>query len=125
MWSYYAGGHKGIVLGVEIVPHNNQQFDVTKVTYTQRISFKAYSGSDPEVDAKAILSKKLNGWKHEREVRVLTQKNYVPVSVKSVILGHNMVQKQRKLIRNLLTRIDPEICVSTMNRADLDSNVVR
>lgn len=124
MWSYYSAGHKGIVLGVAIVPYNNEQFDVKNVTYTQRISFKAYRGSNAEIDAKGILSKKLSGWKHEREVRVLTRKNYVPASVKSVILGYKMQENQRQLITNLLARIDPEICVSTMNRDDLDSSVV-
>ena len=62
MWSYYASGHTGIVIGVKVDQNTDLRYQVNQVSYQQRISFKGYYGSDPEIDARNILSKKLNGW---------------------------------------------------------------
>ena len=124
MWSYYAAGHTGIVLGVEVDLHKDDtQYHVNPVSYQQRISFKGYYGSDPEIDARNILTKKLSGWKHEREVRVLTRKKSVPVKVRKAILGHRMPKQQQRFVKSLLSRIDPDIEIEQMDRTKLDTQI--
>lgn len=120
MWSYYASGHAGIVLGVEPEQKSSSQYDVCPVSYNQKISFKGYYGSDPHTDAKGILSKKLSGWKHEKEVRILTKKMYVPVSVHKLLLGFKMPKRQQRLAEALVAQLCPDVQVEKMQQEDLD-----
>ncbi|MCP4229678.1 MAG: DUF2971 domain-containing protein, partial [bacterium] len=87
MWSYYAAGHKGIVLGVEVDPGQEDVLSIEEVEYAERITFEAYHGSDPDNDAKRILSKKLSGWDHEGEIRVFTNLEFVGVRLRQLYLG--------------------------------------
>lgn len=121
MWSYYADAHKGVILGVEIDENHKNVIEVAKVTYAKNISFKGYSGSDPEIDARKILSKKLSAWKHEMEVRVFSRSQYVPVRLRQLFLGCKMPRTQQQLIKRFLRRMDTEAEVKLMKRADLDA----
>ena len=121
MWSYYSDAHKGVILGVEVDDNHKDVIDVARVRYAKSISFRGYSGSDPEIDARMILSKKLSAWKHEREVRVFSHSQYLPVRFRQLFLGVKMPVAQRTLIKRFLPKMNLEVEVRQMKRADLDA----
>ncbi len=122
MWSYYADGHKGIVLGVEVDEGSPDLVEVAKVKYAKNISFRGYYGSDPEIDARAILSKKLSAWRHEGEVRAFSRTKTVPVRLRQVYLGCSMPGPQRRILRQVLKKTNPDVELIRVRREDLDSH---
>ena len=123
MWSYYASGHKGLVLGVEIDEYSRDIVEIVKVGYAKNISFRGYAGSDPRLDARKILSKKLSGWKHENEVRVFSKSKSIPVRLREVYLGCSMPGPRRRIMRQLLKQINPAVDVHHVKLDQLDSNM--
>lgn len=123
MWSYYASGHKGIVLGVEVDEDSSKLIEIAKVGYARNISFRGYYGSDPRFDARRILSKKLSGWKHEKEVRIFSSAKSIPIRLRQVYLGCSMPGPKRRIMRQLLKKINPAVEVIHLKRDDLDSNL--
>ena len=89
--------------------------------YKNSISFQAYQGSDPEYDAKNILSTKFSAWKHEKEVRVFTDQKFVKITLHKVYFGCEMPEQQRTLVSDLITRIAPNVEIIQMQRKDLDT----
>jgi hypothetical protein len=61
------------------------------------------------------------GFIKQLEGRVLTKNKFVPVIVRKVILGHRMSAQQRRLVKVLLSRIDPDIELEQMEREKLDT----
>lgn len=122
MWSYYAAAHKGVVIGIEIDEEHKDEIYVAKVTYAKNISFKGFWGSDPETEARKILSKKLSAWRHEGEVRIFSRSSFVPVRLREVFLGCQMPKAQQQLLKNMLQRINPNVEVKSIKRADLDTS---
>lgn len=123
MWSYYAAGHKGIVLGVEVDAKQKGVLSIEDVEYAEKVTFEAYYGSDPVTDAKKILSTKLSGWQHEGEVRVFANSEFVEMRLRQLYLGCEMHQDQKNLLTQLLKQLDPEVDVIEMKREDLDTHV--
>ena len=121
MWSYYSNAHKGVILGVEVDENHKDVIEVARVRYAKNISFRGYFGSDPEIDARSILSKKLSAWKHEREFRVFSRSQYVPVRMRQLFLGCKMPGKQQTLIKRFLRKMKSEVEVNQMKREDLDA----
>ena len=122
MWSYYAAGHEGLVIGFEI-DNSNNTVEINKVTYAKNNTFRGFLGSDAETEAKKVLIKKLSAWKHEQEIRVFSKSEFVYIKIKNVYLGCQMLIEKKNLIRNLLVRLDPNIKIYEMQRSDLDSNI--
>lgn len=121
MWSYYADGHRGVVLGFTVDKTHADIEAVSEVTYPSAITFEAYDGSDAQTDALGILSKKHSAWQHEKEVRVFSRTDYVPVELRQVYLGCQMPDSQQALLRHLLGRVNPDVEVISMQRAQLDT----
>lgn len=63
MWGYYANGFKGLAIEVEIEEEN-----LYPIVYSNTVSRYARRGCFEE-RVKSILTRKLDCWKHEREVR--------------------------------------------------------
>lgn len=104
MWSHYADGHKGIVIGVEI---DENKFDVRLVTYGELPTINEEDiGEDTY---KKLLSKKLSPWYYEEEVRILTEQKYIPVKIKKIIYGIKINQNVRSVLRHIVNAIDPAI----------------
>ena len=121
MWSYYASGHKGIVLGVEIdMLTAAGVIAVDNVNYEEWNNFHISGSIDPNEEAKRILSRKLATWRHEQEVRVFTHSTYFPVSIKYVYLGCMMEQETEALLRPMITRLLPQAEIRKMDRGHLD-----
>ena len=120
MWSYYADGHKGLVLEVEIDSKQEAIVASSPVTYEKDISFKGFHGSDAQSEAIKILSKKLSAWNHEHEYRIFSRHKFVPVNLRRLYLGCKMPDHHQELIERLVNRINPEISVVPMKETDLD-----
>lgn len=106
MWSHYAEGHKGVVIGVEV---NRNQYAVRPVEYDglHQVGLHNFH-SDSAID---VLSHKLNVWRYEDEVRVFVRNNkqYVNVKVRQVICGSRMSTQDIGFITDLINKLDPNI----------------
>jgi hypothetical protein len=85
MWSYYAGGHKGLCLEVDVSEFSGR---ISKVVYVDDTAFLR--------DKKPVerLAFKHSTWKHEQEHRLITvdeaEYEWLPVEIKSVLISSSM-----------------------------------
>jgi hypothetical protein len=123
LWSYYAGGHTGVAFGVQLptVRPRGHNMEVRAVRYDSGIHIGPQQASQPpDRVALEILTQKQSPWAHEREVRVFTSKNFVPVKLKELVLGHRISAADEKLLRALMSKWHPKIRISKIKRASLD-----
>lgn len=108
MWSHYANGHRGIVFGVEI---DNFNYFIKDIEYFSGITHIDNYNAET---SREILSRKLNFWEYEDEVRVFTKnnENYINVTIKEIILGAKMELEDETLIRKLVKKINPDIHIT-------------
>ena len=105
MWSHYADGHHGIVIGLTV---DRGKFDVRPIQYT---GLHYLTGGQIEQDTpREILSHKLEVWSYEEEERVfVADKFYVDIQVREVITGRAMSNQDFGFIRELIDKINPSI----------------
>jgi hypothetical protein len=105
MWSHYADGHKGIVIGFDVPPH----LKTLEADYqSQRLAWRLSKDSTPQEflqETENLVRRKSWHWRYEREVRVLWSladcerdvdcngtvqffKKITPETIKEVILGY-------------------------------------
>jgi len=65
--------------------------------------------------------KKLPPWKHEKEVRVFSADEFVPVAIKSIYFGYQINERREAIITDLMKIIDPTVTITKLRREDLDS----
>ncbi len=118
LWSYYAEGHSGFVVGVQIVPNNN--IKVKKINYVDNFHLE-------EVNPESIFSMKHSSWEHENEFRVL-QYNYantlqfVDVRIKELIIGKNAYRDNKlkvDLLKSLVSKLMPDVEVKELDSAEI------
>lgn len=115
MWSYYAQGHQGFVVGVDIIDDTAQTIPIN---YVDDLKLDHHGDSDL---AKQILTKKLKLWDHEQEYRVLVhQYPFVSVRVKELRFGIDADLRQMDLLTAIAEKFCPDVLVSQMNRSDLE-----
>ena len=113
MWSYYAEGHKGFVVGVEIC---DQNVEIERVKYVDKLRIDK---SDDNF-AKSALTKKLQLWKHEKECRVLKRNNdFVKVEIKELLFGIHADQRKKELLEKIARKFCPQISIRTLERGAL------
>ena len=123
LWSYYAEGHSGFVVGLKIKP--DQDLVLEEVEYTENFRL-----NDDEIDAKNILLKKHAIWAHEKEYRALKRSYdgpFVTVEITELIFGKNTSGKQKPkqdIIRQLAEKLCPGIEISTMNTNDIKKGLL-
>ncbi len=112
LWSYYAEGHSGFAVGVQIVP--NQELFLEQINYVD--DFRP-----PDFDAKSVLTMKHNTWQHENEYRVLkptyTGDPFVKIKVKELIFGKNAKknnEQKMNLLCTLVERLNLDIEIKTI-----------
>ena len=118
MWSYYASGHNGFVVGVDVTDTNTE---IEEVDYVEDLVL------DRNTDnlAKSILTKKLRLWNHEKEYRVLKRNDhFVGVEVKELIFGVHANPGLCELISEIALRFCPGVKVRKMQRQELETGVV-
>ena len=105
LWSHYANGHRGVVIGVKI---DETKYDVRNIDYVEDFASIDYYDENTSME---ILSKKLKYWEYENEVRVFSKDNgnEINVTITEVILGMNMRFEDEILIRKLIEKINPNI----------------
>ena len=104
MWSHYADGHKGVAIGVEI---DKKRLDVRQVTYGNHLTI---TEDNINTDTcKNILCRKLSPWSYEEEIRVLTNKKFVPVRVREIVYGIKIDQSTRSILRDIVKAFDSSI----------------
>ena len=105
MWSHYGDGHKGCC--VEVVVQPNSSCIKKHINYTQAIL--APIGTSSHERSIDILSKKLQPWQYEREVRYLrdysmVNNEFLDIRIKKVYLGCKLntteVEAYTQLINN-------------------------
>ncbi|MCB0252583.1 MAG: DUF2971 domain-containing protein [Anaerolineae bacterium] len=106
LWAHYADGFKGICIEVELNDWPDQE--VTNVHYdSYRLIFSNDQGQYAHYWPTMILKEKNTAWKYEKEIRILTKKEFVTfpgVEIKSVLLGHRTSDS----IREALFRLVPK-----------------
>ena len=114
MWSYYADGHQGVVIGVEV---NATNYEILPVRYLGPGIVKKMSRSL----AKDVLSRKHKHWQHERERRVFTVKanRFVPIQVREIILGVDTKPTIRKIIEAVAAKYCPGIKPRRLRKSEL------
>jgi hypothetical protein len=121
MWSYYAAGHQGVVFGIELPNNGEDGIEISEIKYSSRKIFSKFLASDADIEAKKVLSKKLNPWKHEKEVRVFSRSSFVPVILKEVYLGCSMPKSKKELLHKVISHLNHEIIIKEMQHKDIDS----
>jgi hypothetical protein len=121
LWSYYAGGHTGIAIGIRRPRDAAPSLVVRDVTYDSGVHLDAKAvRRPPEQLALDILTQKQMPWEHEQEVRVFSDENYVRVSIVEIILGCNASPLDELLVRQLAKRWHPRVPVTKLRRSALD-----
>lgn len=119
MWSYYAGGHKGLVIGVER-PAPCAERCVRKVFYDNTLTLSG-TGDSPDDAAVRILSQKLYSWAHEAEHRVFskTKTPFIPVKVKELLIGCRATKDDEELIRSVAEPLIPDVEIRKLKKSEL------
>jgi hypothetical protein len=104
MWSHYANGHRGVAIGVEI---NTNKYAVNRVIYDgqKTVSDTNYNN----LSAEEILKHKADCWEYEQEWRVFSNTEFVPVTIKEIILGIKIDTKDASLVKKLGEKINSDI----------------
>ena len=98
LWSYYADGHKGIAIELEI---REDEEHLHKVEYKDQLLETGVGlltrGSD-------ILKTKTKHWEHEQEYRIITENTFYSVdgAIKAVYIGIRTSQADKELLTKIL-----------------------
>ena len=83
--------------------------------------FMGKSGSrSADAAALDILTQKQLAWQHEQEVRVFTDKPYVAVTLKELVLGCLVDSADQELVSSIAKKWHPRIHVTKLNRSMMD-----
>lgn len=106
MWAHYANGHKGVAIGVRLAEEYNDSIKEIINKGIRTIKNADFNNST----AKEIFCHKSSAWKYEEEVRVFTNKTeYVNVDIVEVITGFRIDEKEERIVKELIRKINPEI----------------
>lgn len=121
LWSYYGGGHKGVALGVQVQINKRPSPLIRDVTYDNGVAVHGKSGSrSADAAALDILTQKQLAWQHEQEVRVFTDKPYVAVKLKELVLGCLVETADQELVSNIAKKWHPRIRITKLDRSMMD-----
>lgn len=119
MWAYYANGHRGIAIGVEL--DRLKKGDIRRpVEYDSHVFVRPDEAKRSLDDvATTILFRKQSLWGHEDEFRVLTRRQHVAVKIVEVHLGSLMAEADRRLMTQLVKLAAPSARVLRVSRRAL------
>ena len=117
MWSHYADGHRGVVIGIEI-DHN--KYKIEPIKYKGLPTLHDSNTPNYKELAQLILTHKHNIWKYEEEIRIITRDNkFINVKIKNIILGKKMKYEKKEFIKSLVKKLDSSIDVLESNIYDI------
>ena len=109
MWSHYADGHRGIVIGFQI---DQSKYMIDKVNYDGLANFENLPRRFDEV--KSVFLNKINDWKYEEEYRVITEKqDFINIKIKEVFFGAETLEEDKIIIKKLIELVDNKIKIET------------
>lgn len=118
MWSYYAEGHKGFVVGIEV---DDSDVEIKPVQYVDDLKIDEHA----QDVAKLILTKKLTLWSHEKEHRAFKRCDcFVSVKIKEVIFGVHAEQRQKELLTEIAKKFCKNVKISQVSRNQLETGCV-
>lgn len=123
MWSYYADGHAGVVIGVTLKEQPIEINYVQKLKAKPLSDFNHITKSEEKMFqfTKDILSMKLECWEHEQEFRVFSHGGeFVPVTVTELIFGTDTPIRIKKLLTKIADTFCPKITIKDMTTQMLD-----
>ena len=123
MWAHYADSNRGCCIECE-VKSSSELVEEVPVEYVKKV--KSVVRMDLIQAAKLILSRKLECWKYEDEIRFLkhvppksNKKKYLNITIHRIYLGIKMPRKERDFYKALIQSIDSSIKVVAMKKNDL------
>lgn len=109
MWSHYADGHRGIVIGFQI---DDSKYTIEKICYNGLARFENLPQKFNDV--KKVFSNKLNDYKYEEEYRIITEKqDFININIKEVIFGAETPEEDKSIISKLIELVNSSIKVET------------
>ena len=119
MWAYYANGHRGIAIGVEL--QRLRRGDIRRPVDYDSTVYILPDEAKRSLDevATTILFRKQSLWGHEDEYRVLTRSQYVAVNIVEVYLGSLIADDDRRLVTELVKLAAPTARVLKISRSTL------
>lgn len=109
MWSHYADGHRGLVIGFHILEDN---FKIHKVNYNGLTIIEDLPIKFE--DKKDVFLNKIGDWNYENEFRIITDNQcYIDIEIKEIILGSEVSDLNKDLITKLIRYVNPKIEVRT------------
>ena len=122
MWSYYAGGHTGVAVGVKRpTRHGRKRVEPVLYDNTMTLQPSDLTGEIRDV-AVNILTRKLYSWSHEKEHRVFTEKDFVPVKIKEVLLGCKISTDDKKMVHRVVEKFCSDVKVRKLRRSELSKD---
>lgn len=102
-WAYYADEFRGLALEYDLSELEAlEQVSVDRVRYEPlSANFDIYQNKDPMRLAELILLTKIDEWRHEKEIRIISRKEGllpIPGGVESVTLGSRMARDVKEVI---------------------------
>lgn len=109
MWSHYAEGHRGIVLGVNI---DRKRYEVKPVRYDGLMKLGLHNFN--RNSALDVLTNKLEVWEYEEEERAFVRgSHYINVELQEVICGSRMSTQDRGMLKDLMRKVCPDVNFKT------------
>jgi hypothetical protein len=119
MWSYYTEGHRGMVIGADLV---EPRVRAESVQYVDDFNIEIQQ----EEVGRAILLRKHKSWRHEREHRVLvTGRQFVKIEVRELIFGIEANPATRELVSLVARKFNPGVKISSMTATKLNTGSSR
>ena len=109
MWSHYADGHRGIVIGFQI---DQSKYLINKVIYDGLANFENIPrGFDQE---KSVFVNKGKDWSYEEEYRIITEKqDFINIKIKEIVFGAETPEEDKVIITKLIELLDNKIKIKT------------
>ena len=113
MWSHYADGHKGIVLGIKVIDNNCV---ISPIQYDELLHINNIE-NQTAID---ILSHKHYNWSYEQEIRVFKRREFVKIKIEEIIFGRRTTNENKELLTRLVQRINPGINIIDANNINFN-----
>ena len=109
MWSHYADGYRGIVIGFQI---DQSKYLIDKVNYDGLANFENLPrGFDQE---KSVFVNKRKDWSYEEEYRIITEKqDFINIKIKEIVFGVQTPEEDKVIIMKLIELVDNKIKTET------------
>lgn len=119
MWSHYAAGHSGMVVGVEVV---DREAEVKEVEYVKDLSIHDHTADI----AQKILRRKFDLWAYEEEYRAFKRnekgkkaKTFIAVEVRELVFGMKTDPVIKTMMSTIAKKFCPGISIHTIKRHEL------